>query len=263
MFAPWYDALQRFFSRLTHAGVNPGVDDPSAVFTSRRPNTIPIVFASPDRAHEELIFIMRKRLEETGRPLSDQELSDRLAHMPYMSLWMRQRPQFNGAWYNPGRVSFDRDIKTGTAKTMPWPRPMKAQVQVDLFAQQDGGEFIAQNVLAQTELMFRSGYLVTLPVNWSSAKWYKPPFNILEHAKVLGQTRIRLYLEHGWEDNTELEFGDASKEVRMTWLGRVEGYIPYPPNEARLTREIRYELIDNSDEDNPVVLEMQVSGSED
>ena len=230
---------------------------------SRRPNTIPVVFAAPDRAHEELKFVMRRRLKAQApdRPVSEQELSNQTAHMPFMSLWM-ERPQFNGAWFNPGRVHFEKNRQTGTVKTMRWPRPMRARVQVDLWAQQDGGEFVAQNVVGQTELLFHS-YLVTLPVDWARARWYKEPFNILEHAKVLGQTRIRLYLDDGWTDTTDLEFGDRGKEMRLTWRGRVEGYIPYPPNEARLVREVRYELFDNTDEDNPVLLGTTLVGGDD
>jgi len=256
VFAPWYDAIQRFFSRLTHAGTTAGVTDPSVVSGSRTANTIPIVFANPDRAHEELVSLLQTRAERSGRPTSQQEITDRAAVMPYMSLWMT-RPQHDGRYFNPGRVSFEHDRKAGTVKTTPWPRSMKCRVQVDLYAQQDGGEFIAQNVVGQSELMFRSGYLVTLPVNWTAAKWYKHPFNILEHAKILGHTRLRLYLDSGWDDHSELEFAEAGKEGRLTWRGRVEGSIAYPPN------EVRYELFDNTDEDNPVLLETQISGADD
>jgi len=261
MYAPWYDAIQRFFGRAHHATISGG---------NKR---VPVVFAAPDRAHEALNQIIQQRLKaqkeqaegsaRNVRPDTRHALENRPTAAPFMSIWMT-RPKFDSSLYNPGRVKFALDTQSGTAKTMRWPRPMTANIQVELWAGEDGAELIAQNITAQIDLQFVADK-VALPVNWSDAKWYKRPFNILEHAKVLGQTRILLIADSGdgWEDNSDLEFGDRAKEIRCTWSGRIKGYIPYPPEEARLVTQIQYEIFDGTDPDNPVLLDVLLTGAED
>ncbi len=177
-----------------------------------------------------------------------------------MSLWMPP-PKFAQEWYNPGRVIVDKDIQKGTARVMRWPRPMSSTVQADLWVGGDGGNLMAQQLEAQIELQFPADK-VFLPVDWADPRWYRPPFNVLEHARVLGPTRITL-TSQGWDDNSDLEFGEGMKSIRRTWSGEVLGYIPYPPQEARLVRTVRYALYDATDEDNPELLLEQVSGTED
>jgi len=243
VYAPWYHGLQRFFQRARHAGAS-----------------IPVVFAAPDRAHEEYHRVMKRRLQGKGRPSTPQQLSDRAPHAPFISIWMPS-PKFNPDLYNPSQVVVGKDIQKGTAQVMRWPRPMRSTVQADLWASVEGGEIIAQNIEGQIELQFAADKAF-LPVDWSNPRWYRPPFNVLEHAKVLGPTRITL-VNQGWDDNSELEPGDGEKVVRRTWSGEVLGYIPYPPQEARLVRTVRFALYDATDEDNPELLAEQVSGSED
>ena len=98
-------------------------------------------------------------------------------------------------------------------------------------------------------------------MDWAREKWYKTPFNISEHARAFGRTRLRLYTD-GWTDTANLEFGDGAKDVRRTWAGRMEAYIPYRPEEARLVRTINLDILNLAD-DPPTVLETMTIGAED
>lgn len=271
MYAPWYDAIQKFFGRARYLSPN-GKVIPSYDKDKDR-GRVPVVFAAPNRAHEVLKEIVQQRLKALNdvatlsggarsvRPQTQLAIEDRPMPAPFMSVWMT-RPQFDASYFNPGRVVVSKDKQSGNATTMRWPRPMRAQIQVELWTGEDDGEFAAQRITAQIDLQFPS-QRVALPVNWADSKWYKPPFNVLEHAKVLGNTRIRLELGQGWQDNSDLEFGTGYKEWRSTWTGEVFGYIPYPPNEARLVRTVCYDVFDNTDEDNPTLIDSLVTGVED
>jgi len=241
MYAPWYHAVQAFFQRAQHGG-----------------DKVPVVFAGPDRAHEEIKRVMRRRLQGKARPRTDQQLSDRKTQAPFMSVSITG-PKFNPDLYNPGRFKVSEDRASGTATVARWPRPMQCSVQVDLWSANDGGGLIAMNITGQIELQFPANR-VHLPIDWSDPRWFKPPFNILGHAKTFGRTRITL-TDGGWEDNSDLEFGDNPKDVRFTWTGDLLGYLPYPPQEARLVRTIRYALYDMADETTPLI--EQTSGRED
>lgn len=239
LFAPWYEAVRDFFRRAKHVGQD-----------------IPVVFAAPDRAHNEVHRVTSRR---SG--LSITEVSHRPTPVPFMSVWMTP-PKFDQALFNPGTIrGFDYDTRRGTAKKMRWPRPYGAEVQVDLWCGSAGGDLIAQDIQGKIDLQFIAES-VYLPVDWSQAKWYRPPFDILEHAKVLGRTRIRLVHE-GWTDTSDIEAGEGRKEIRRTFSGRIaDAYIPYPPQEARLVVETAFQLLDES-VDPPEVLEETVSGAED
>jgi hypothetical protein len=50
--------------------------------------------------------------------------------------------------------------------------------------------------------------------------------------------------------------------VRRTWSGRLEAYVPYRPEEARLVRTINLEIL-NAADDPPTVLETMIIGVED
>jgi len=241
MYAPWYHAVQSFFSRANHGG-----------------NRVPVVFAAPDRAHEEIKRIMRRRLQGKARPDTDQQLSDRPTQAPFMSVFI-SFPKFNPDLYNPGRFKASENRTSGVATTMRWPRPMRASVQVDLWSANDGGGLIAMNIAGQIDLQFVADR-VHLPINWADERWFKPPFNILEHARAFGQTRVTV-TDGGWDDNSDLEFGENPKDVRLTWTGDLLGYVPYAASEARLVRTVRFALYDMADEENPLI--EQVSGRED
>jgi hypothetical protein len=77
----------------------------------------------------------------------------------------------------------------------------------------------------------------------------------------MGKTRVRLIAD-GWTDNSDLEVGEGPKEVRRTWAGRLEAFLPYRASEGRLVREIMVEIID-ADMTPPVVIDTAVVGGED
>ena len=241
MYAPLFMAVRDFFQQ--------------AVWNGKR---VPVVFAGPDRAHAEMTRVTQRRLRGQR---TRQQIEDSPAPRPFMSLWI-DPPKYNPVWNTPATLrGVTKDIATGNATKMRMPRPVEATVQVDLWLPDESGHSIAQSVEPQVELRFVTGDMVGLPVDWSLEKWYKPPFNISGHARALGRTRLRLYTD-GWADSSNMEFGEGTKDVRRTWSGRIEAYIPYRPEAARLVRTINLEIL-NAADDPPTVLETMTIGSED
>jgi hypothetical protein len=250
MYAIFYDAIRRFFERTKHKGA-----------------PVRCVFARPDRAHTELARLQTAELAKEKRPApgetaTKQALEDRPTSTPFMSLFI-ESPKFDPTRFSPNTFrGITKDTTTGNATSMRYPRPVIAEVQVDLWAGDDGGELIAQNIEAQLAQFFvaESAYL---PIDYGLAKWYKPPFNVPEHARQYGRTRIRL-VEEGWADNSDLEDGgDGPKEIRRTWTGKMEAYLPYRPEEARLVFAVDVQVIDNTDETAPVLLAESTTDAED
>jgi hypothetical protein len=251
VYAIFYDALMRFFSQARHAG-----------------ELVPAVFARPDRASQEWNRIYKRRLQgqkqlaglKPGDPpmATTQAVEDRPAPRPFLSIYMPV-PHFDQPRWNPGRVVIDKDIATGTARTVKWPRPVLGNVQVDLWTNVD---LEAQDIAAQIDLRFVAD-AVKIPIDWSLDKWFKPPFNVLEHARYFGKTGVRLVVDPGWEDTSDLEEGDGPKDVRYTWRGKLQAFIPYKPEEGRLVRTMTFNLYDNTNPATPVLIDAITTGSED
>lgn len=230
-FAPFTDAIKRFFERAQWGG---------------RP--VPCVFAGPDRAFEEMERIMKRRAQGRasvatgGHGLTFQQAGERPAWVPFLSILV-QPLAFDPARFNPRSFrGVTKDIAKGTATTMRFPRPVQGDVQVDLWSAGNGGWGIAQHVAAQIELQF-TAESVYLPIDWADPRWYKPPFDALSHAEAYGRTRFRL-MTNGWSDSSDIEAGDGPKRIRWTWSGRLEGYLPYRLDEARIVRTITVDVAD-------------------
>ena len=230
-YAPFTYATKEFFQRAQWAG-----------------RSVPCVFAGPDRAFQEMERVMKRRAQgrksnATGTTgLTFQQISERPAWVPFFSILI-QPMTYDAARHNPRSFrGVTGDISAGVATTMRFPRPVTADVQVDLWSAGNGGWGIAQHVSAQIELQFNAES-VYLPIDWDDPRWWKPPYNALEHARAYGRTRFRL-VNSGWSDNSDLEAGDGPKRIRWTWNGRIEGYIPYRLDEARLVRDIIVEIED-------------------
>lgn len=236
MYFPVLDPIREFFSQAQWGGQD-----------------VVTVFAAPDRAHTQASRVFARRLG-----LKVQQVEDQPTPVPFMSIW-RSHPQFE-----PQRDSraiirgINRNMKAGTALKMRFPQPQACDIQVDLWCG-EGGARISEVVAAQIDVLFPAES-VYLPIDWSLDKWYKPPFDVFEHAKVYGRTRARLVRAQGWTDNTNLEYAAGNKEVRLTWQGRYEFYLPYRPEEGRIVRDLN---IDIFDQDSNALLETLNVSAED
>jgi hypothetical protein len=240
MLAIFADATRAFFRRISHEG-----------------QPLEVCIAGPDRAHNEMRRLLALRMKQPigkdGKPraLTEQEIERIPTPVPFASLLI-QPFKYDARRFSPASVrGIDKDIKAGTAKTMRLPRPVTADVQLDLWCGSAGGNLISGHIETQLAMFFiaESAYL---PINWTLEKWYKPPFNVLEHFKAFGPTRFRL-IENGWTNTTDLEnTGEGAKEVRATWTGTIETALPYRPEEARLVRAIRFAIYDNTTATTPI-----------
>jgi len=212
---------------------------------------VPVVFASPDRAHEEMRRVIRRRRAGVVKPGVSGTAhadEDRPPPAPYMSVYMTA-PQYQSKYFNPGSYVVSKDYLNGMAVIAKYPYPMQAQVQVDLWCGTEGGNLIAYTIEPQIELRFVGGHFL-LPIDWSQTKWYKgkAPLNALEHAQYYGRTMFPLY-SNGWRDTTQLEPGSGLKQVRRTWSGHLDGFLPFRAEEARLVLRVVAELIDAGTEE--------------
>lgn len=245
-YAPFTHATKEFFERAQWGG-----------------RKVPCVFAGPDRAFQEIGRILKRRAQGQSRAtgaegLGLRQAGERPAWVPFMSLLV-QPFQFDSTRFNPRSFrGVTKDIEAGTATTMRFPRPVRADVQVDLWAGGNGGWQIAQHVAAQIELQF-TAESIYLPIDWADPRWYKPPFDVMAHAKAYGRTRFRL-VNGGWQDASDLEAGEGPKVIRWSWAGRIEGYLPYPLDQARIVRTIE---VAAEDADTGDTLDTIVGGVED
>jgi len=223
MFAPVFFPLRTFFSQARWG-------DKSVV----------TVFADPDRAHTEAAKVFKSRMQGT---LTKQQIEDGPVPVPFMSIW-RTEPQYDAQRDSRGWTGkFSVDKVSGTALRMRFPRPMTSDIHVDLWCG-EGGHGIAESVQFQLELLFPNES-VYLPIDWTLERWYRPPFDVVKHARHYGKTRGHL-VTSGWIDNTSIERAQGSKEVRRTWSGRYEFYMPYRPEESRIVRDITIDIVEES-----------------
>lgn len=219
---------------------------------------VPAVFAGPDRAFTEMEREMKRAAGQrnskaTGdQGITAQQIGERPTWTPFFSILV-QPFSFDPSRFNPRSFrGVTKNHQTGTATRMRYPRPVQADVQVDLWAGGNGGWVKAQTCAAQIELQF-TAESVYLPINWDQAKLYKPPArDVLAHAAFYATTRFRL-VNNGWQDTSDLETGEGAKLIRWTWSGRIEGFLPYRPDEARLVRSIEFDICDPSDPNQPVL----------
>lgn len=219
MYAPLFEAVRDFFKQ-----------------TLWRGKPVPVVFAGPDRAHEEIRRMMKRR---GAGP--DRQQADRAGYVPFMSLWIAP-PKFHSQRFSPASVPFLINQETGNALKARFPRPVQTEVQVDLWCGSAGGHAMAQLIESQVEMRFLAENIL-LPVDWGQAKWYREPYNVSEHARYFGKTKLNLITE-GWSDTSDLEAGEGPKEVRRTWSGRMEALIPHRPEEARLVGRVVMDICD-------------------
>ena len=231
MYVPIYHSVRTFFrERCRWAGAE-----------------VPIVFAGPDRAHQEIRRIMAAReTREQGVSTTEQAMEDRPVPVPFMSLLITS-PKFDAPRYNPHRFVIDKDIEAGTALVTRYMHPVTSTVQVDLWCGSAGGDLIAQSIEPQIELAFFGGHR-SLPLDWSDKRWFRKPFNVSEHVAWMGKTAVVLYTE-GWEDTSDLETGEGPKEIRRTWRGRLDAFIPFRPEEARIVQSVELDVTVGLDDD--------------
>lgn len=259
MYAIFNHACRDFFARAKHEG-----------------SPVETVFARPDRAHTEVARLMAARIRQAEASAKvkgativpnprKQAIEDRPVPVPFMSVWIAGF-KFDPSRYSPATFrGITRDQSTGNATSVRFPRPVVSDVQVDLWCGDVGGELIAQNIEPQIESLFVDES-VYLPIDFTLTKWYRPPFNVSEHCRAYGRTRIRLFTSSGggWADNSELENGgDGPKEIRRTWSGQIEAYVPYRPTEARLVKSVTMVTLDDTDPDNVTTLDSLTVDAED
>lgn len=200
------------------------------------------VFGGPDRAHTQAAIVFAKRMGLTRQQVEDQGVP-----APFMSVW-RSHPAYDQARDSRAIIrGFNKNVKNGTALLMRFPQPKVCDIQVDLWCGEAGNK-IAEVVSAQIDMQFPTES-VYLPIDWGMEKWYKPPFDVFSHAKVYGRTRGRLIRTAEWADNTALEAAQGNKEVRLSWTGRYEFYLPYKPEEGRLVRDLFLDIFDQDSGD--------------
>jgi hypothetical protein len=198
----------------------------------------------------------RERVRE-GIAQTEQADEDRPVPVPFMSLLITS-PKYDASRFNPSRFVISKDIQKGTAQVARYMRPVVSDVQVDLWCGSAGGDLMAMSIEPQVELAFFADHRA-LHLDWGDPRWYKPPFNISEHASWLGKTSVVLYTQ-GWEDTSDLESGDGPKEMRRTWRGRLDAYVPFRPEEARIVRTVPLQIIEP---DTAEVLGLIAGGFED
>ena len=219
------DAILRFMKQLTWLGKD-----------------IPIIFAGAERAYAQMReFLERERGVKGGSISSDSPMP-----YPFMAVWrdpFQEEPKM--ASLGLYRISLYKEEGYGLA--MRRPLPMKAKCEVNIYcSDKTQWEFLE----FQVRNLFRHGWS-WVPVNFEDTRWYQPPNDVYQFAKVLGKQDV-LFYEEGLTDNSQLEnSGLQQRTLRFTLNFSIYGWLPYQPYTVPLVHKITVTTKDLPDE-NPV-----------
>lgn len=210
-------ALVRFFSQIKWGG-----------------SIVPVVLAGPDRAHAQVKDWLHKN---KGIILSQAD-GETATPYPFIAVWMA-RFQTETLLVNPRHYRIVNP-QEGFGYAMRKPEAVKAAVDVNIYVE----DLEQSNHL---ELQIRNLFInkhAWVTVDYDDPRWYEPPNDVFQFARILGQQKLRL-VEEQLVDNTVLEnSGLSGKEVRMTWSGEFFGWIPFQPYAVPVAETIEITLND-------------------
>jgi len=220
MVPPVDEAIKGFFSRLKWGG-----------------KEIPVVYAGPDRAHGEI----RRYLAKRGRVSLEQAKEMRIPY-PWCSVWS-EGAEFDPMRFNAGRArNINTDYTLGITKSMRAPKPFKMLVQADLWCKDH-----RQAKLLETQLHFMFwDDETTLPMNFADSRYYREPYQMPEHMRIMGETRMWLKMMGALTDNSDLETQGQDREIRKTFSGEARFDLPHVPYVLKIARTLALSLVDES-----------------
>lgn len=214
------EAIKGFFSRLKWGG-----------------KEIPVVYAGPDRAHGEI----RRYLAKRGRVSLEQTKEMRIPY-PWCSVWS-EGAVFDHANFSSARArNLEMDLVKGIAKSMLAPKPFSMIVQADFWCK-DRRQ--AKFLETQLHFMFWDDE-TTLPLNFSDEKYYREPYQMPEHMRIMGETRMWLKMTGPLIDNSDLETEGQDREIRKTFSGDAKFFLPHVPYVLKIARTLALSLVDES-----------------
>jgi hypothetical protein len=225
MFIVYKHALKRFFGRLRWLG-----------------ERVPVVYAGPDRAHGQLLeYMAHVRASNTGKSIDEVKLEfeEGALPRPFISVFMTM------AGYDQNRFSpfihrmIEIDRTEGTALSVAEPRPENFTVQADIWCGDDWA--LADDLVFQLKSMFVADD-TPLFVDFTDARWYKPPYQVPEFCKYMGKITCRM-TDDGVQDASEYTGGVGTpKEIRKTFSGTLYAWIPRVPFKGKLVHSLEFDL---------------------
>jgi hypothetical protein len=201
-----------------------------------------VVYAGPDRAHGQLIQLLAHKVSsDTGKDIEKVKKQFNTTNLPrpFISVFMTL------AGYDPERFSpfihrmIEIDRTEGTALSVAEPRPENFTVQADFWCGDDWA--LADDLVFQLKSMFVADD-TQLFVDFSDARWYKPPYQIPEFCKYLGKINCRLK-DEGVQDASEYTGSPSTpKEIRKTFSGTLFGWLPRMPFKGKLVHRLEFDV---------------------
>jgi hypothetical protein len=238
MITPYIDALLQFFGRIHWLG-----------------QRVPVVYAGPDRAHAQMIQYWAKRqASTTGKSVDEirKQYNEANIPRPFISVTMEY------AGYDPERFTtfvhrgIAIDEERGEALSVQDARPENFTVQADIWC--GDNHHAAETLTSQLKLQFHADDTPLL-VRFGDAKYYRPPFDVPEHCKYMGDITCRL-VDEGINDNSQGITGSVAtaKDIRKTFSGTLYGWLPRVPFKVKLVSKLEYAIYDKT-LTTPVVLQ--------
>ncbi len=228
------DALVRFFQQLRWQG-----------------SIIPIVVAGADRAHAQV----KEWLKENKDLKISQACGETALPYPFIAVNLEpfiRDPELT----NPGlHRNFAMQTEAGYGFAVRNPRAVKAPMEINFY-------FSSQEQSRHVEFQYYTLFPLDqawVDVDYADPKWYLPPNEVFEFAKILGQRQLRLTVQ-GLVDNSSLEdSGLNQRELRFTLSGELYGWIPFQPYAVPIAQSLEYQLFEKDSEEEIVTVTIPLS----
>jgi len=211
------DALLRFFRQVIWKG-----------------NSVPVVFAGADRAHSKI----KEWLEKVrGLKASKAKTAQALPY-PFIAIW---REIFKPEMSSPVLLRSGDPERKGYGFAMRRPTEDTSGVDINIYLD----DLVQRNnLILQIKQMFANMQTSYIPIDFEDPKWYKPPNDIFEFAKVLGKADAQIDLESITDSSNIEDSGLNSKEIRLTLSCVLHGWTPFKPYKVPSVQEVEFSIRD-------------------
>jgi hypothetical protein len=193
---------------------------------------VPVVLAAPDRAFSQIKDWLTKA---RGEKMSSM-MGEKTTPFPFIAVWIDPY-QEDSQLFNPNVI---RDIgvnpESGYGYAMRAPLPVTAGVSVNIYTD----DMRMRRFIEYQLFNLFPQKLGWITVDFGDPKWYTPPDNVMEFAKILGEQKLRFMWESLSDNSTIEDSGLGDRSFRMTLSLTLHALIPFQPYAVPIARGLKF-----------------------